>query len=396
MNWGGVIAGALGSAGAAAVDFSKNQQAQQQKLDLLRVQADIDKEKAAYIAEMGERIRREGAHWDTDMGPQGQGTRRVAADTAREKALTGVRTDAALDLAQKQIPIAVEQEQKVGAVRAENVGREATARASAETAEMLKRFNDPNYIRGLSAVAQAQHKESAASLAQAALARLQMEGAQDLQRLQRSLADARRIQDPEARDTAVAKIQQEISDKAYTGKDTGKAYGAYIAASTKLIDLQAKIDDPTKPISDADKARLNADMAETRAVMQQAAKDLGIKTPGANAAPTVDINTLPEAQRKAAIDMLKKNPAMAGDFDAKFGKGAAAKALGQQPTTPGVSAAASTPASGPGLNITEVPAGYGTKSYMFQGRYYPTKEAAQAARDEFSKQWDDWAAGRLQ
>lgn len=40
----------------------------------------------------------------------------------------------------------------------------------------------------------------------------------------------------------------------------------------------------------------------------------------------VDISAIPSA----AIDMLKKNPRLANDFDAKYGKGASAKALGRK------------------------------------------------------------------
>lgn len=280
MDWGGIIAGALGGGAQAATDIANNQIAQNSKIDLMKEQAEIEKQKAAYADELS----RKRALWDLDTGPDGYATKKTAVDTAREKSLQGVRTDAAVDQATRLIPVEVQREQQVGALRAENAGKEIGARLSAETAENLKRFNNPEYIRGLGAQARATHIESAASIEQAALARLQRTNLEDTQRLQRALSDARRIEDPDARDAAVSKLQQEISDKAFTGKDTGKAYSAYIAASTKLIDLQAKIDDPTKPISDADKARLNAEMAETRAVMQQAAKDLGVKTPDAKSA----------------------------------------------------------------------------------------------------------------
>lgn len=275
--WGGLIAGALGGAGKAVSDIASDQIKQDQKLQLMREQQAMEEQRMVRAQELAKDMEM----WKVS-GPYADAARTNKVQDVT--AIGGAEAEVAVDKAKRLIPVAVQQEREVGGVRAENEGNAARARLSAETGEMLKRFNDPNWIKGLSAQARATHIESAASLEQAALARLQRTSLEDTQRLQRALSDARRIEDPDARDAAVSKIQQEITDRAFTGKDTGKAYSAYIAASTKLIDLQAKIDDPSKPISDADKARLNADMAETRAMMQQAAKDLGIKTPDAKAA----------------------------------------------------------------------------------------------------------------
>ena len=265
---GGIIASALGGAGQAMGQIADEQIKQNQRVDLMRVQQEIDDQKAMREQE----LKKDLLNFQV-TGPYAEARRNSLA--ADETAVGTARSDVAVGQARKMIGVKVQEEKEVGGARAENAGKEATARLGAETDALFARWKNPEYFKGLSAEARAKHIESQASIAQAALTRLQMEGVQDTQRLQRALADARRG----GNDEAVQKIQQEITDRAFTGKDTSKAYTAYAAASTKLIDLQAKLEDPAKMLDPAQKAQLNSEIAETRAVLSTAMKDLGVKVP---------------------------------------------------------------------------------------------------------------------
>lgn len=284
---GGLIAGALGGAGQAVGQIADDQIKQNQRIELANIQAQIEKDKADYAQQLQKDL----------MNFQVKGEYADARRTsiaADETAVGGARAAVAVRQAQDMIPVQVQQEKEVGGARAENAGKEAKARLGAETDALFARWKDPQYFKGLSAEAQAKHIESQASLAQAALTRLQMEGVQDTQRLGRALADARRG----GNDEAVQKLQQEITDRAFTGKDTSKAYTAYAAASTKLIDLQAKLEDPTKMLDPAQKAQLNSEIAETRAVLSTAMKDLGVKVPEAK---TTGLEQQAQADARTAV-----------------------------------------------------------------------------------------------
>lgn len=123
--------------------------------------------------------------------------------------------------------------------------------------------------------ARARHIESAGSLAQAALAKVQLENAQTASALRTQLAEAR----ASGNDDAVQAIQQQITDLAFTGKDTAAAYRTYSTAQAKLIDLEAKLSDPSKMLEPGQVAQLKGEIEEARMVQRQAAKDLGVALP---------------------------------------------------------------------------------------------------------------------
>lgn len=123
--------------------------------------------------------------------------------------------------------------------------------------------------------ARAKHIESAGSLAQAALAKVQLESAKTASTLRTQLAEAR----ASGNDDAVQAIQQQITDLAFTGKDTAAAYRTYSTAQAKLLDLEAKLADDTKMLNPGQIASIRGEIDEARMVQRQAAKDLGVSLP---------------------------------------------------------------------------------------------------------------------
>ena len=156
--------------------------------------------------------------------------------------------------------------------------------------------------------ARARHIESAGSMAQAALAKLNLENAQQASTLRTQLAEAR----ASGNEDAVQSIQQQISDLAFTGKDTAAAYRTYSTASQKLLDLEVKLADP---LFAGQAATIKGEIEEAKMMQRQAAKDLGVKMPDAKAA---QFPTPPQA----ALDALAKNPDKRAAFIAKYGEAA--------------------------------------------------------------------------
>jgi len=158
--------------------------------------------------------------------------------------------------------------------------------------------------------AQARHIESAGSLAQAALAKVQLENAQTASTLRTQLAEAR----ASGNDDAVQAIQQQITDLAFTGKDTAKAYATYSTAQQKLFDLEAKLADESKMLSPGQVASIKSEIEEAKAVQRQAAKDLGVSIKDKGAAD----KTMPKPP-PGALDEVAKNPKLREAFIAKYG-----------------------------------------------------------------------------
>lgn len=263
MDWGGIIAGAIGGGAQAAQGIARDQRLLDNSQTLAKFQADLDVDKAQRVAELQQQM--DLKKFDTST-PDSYGSKAIGFKTAETAATEGARTTAEL-----------ERETKLAPVKQQNAVAQATALATAQREAVKAGGADPDYIASLRKQAQAQHIESAASLKEAALAKLQISKLQGDQALLDELAKAR----ASGSEDAVQTVQQKINDRAYTGKDTAKAYSAYQSAQTKLIDLETKLNDPTKMLEPAAVASLKQEIQEAKLVQQQAMKEMGIKVPKA-------------------------------------------------------------------------------------------------------------------
>ncbi|MBQ1765097.1 MAG: hypothetical protein IIZ92_19670 [Aquincola sp.] len=205
-----------------------------------------------------------------------------------------------------------------------------TASTQAETDLLIKRMNDPAYVAGLRKQAQATHIESAGSVAQAALARAQLDQIKTIGDLKSQLQQAVATGD-KASEQSLREQLGVWTDKA--GK-VEKARESVIAAQKAMIGPQKILGDSMA--SPEAKAEAEQQLRELRAVANAAAKEAGIELPGAPA------REIPQG----AIDMLKGNPALAKDFDAKYGQGASQQYLNSG-GSPGKPAKAPAPAAAP-------------------------------------------------
>jgi hypothetical protein len=281
MNWGGIIAGALGGGAQAASNIARDQRLLDNSQTLAKFQADLDVDKAQRVADL--QMAMDLKRLDTST-PNSYGSQAIGYKTAETKATEGVRTDAEVD-----------RETKLAPIRTQSAVAQATAINEANANSQIKLAKNPDYMAAVRSLKQAQ--ESSASLAQAALARLQVSKLQGDQALLDELAKAR----ASGNEDAVQAAQQKITDRAYTGKDTAKAYAAYTSANTKLIDLETKLNDPTKMLEPAAVASLKQEIQEARLVQQQAMKEMGIKVPKA---PSTEEQAIKDAQTAVATGKI--------------------------------------------------------------------------------------------
>ena len=284
MGWGGIIAGALGGGAEAIEDVSKKQIEVDNKEHMAKFAADLELDKLRQADQMA----RDTALWNTS-GAGGDAKRAAEVKSAQGLAI-GAAADDVLTANAKVAERAAESARKAYELQTPGaVSRavlESQARVQAETAEILKRGGDPTFVKAQHAIAMANHVESAGSLATAALAKLQMTDVTQGQKLHADLAAARKSGD----ETAITVAQQAITDKAFSGKDTGAAYKAYQSASIAIIGAQEKLNDPTKMYDAATKQSIQADIDDAKRMQQQAMKDLGVKVPDKAAAPAAPVN----------------------------------------------------------------------------------------------------------
>lgn len=192
--------------------------------------------------------------------------------------------------------------------------------------------NKTAIVGQIRAEAQARHIESAGSLAQAALAKVQLENAQTASTLRTQLAEAR----ASGNDDAVQAIQQQITDLAFTGKDTAAAYRTYSTAQAKLLDLEAKLADDSKMLNPGQIASIRGEIEEARAVQRQAAKDLGVSIKDKGA-----VGVMQDVRVGGKVIGQASTPEEAQALVAQFRKG------GKAPTDPKPAPKAAEPASAP-------------------------------------------------
>lgn len=336
MDWGGIIAGAIGGGAQAIGNIARDQRLMENSQAMAKFQADLDVDKAQRIAELQQAV--DLKKFDTST-PDSYGSKAIAFNaataTATGNAQTGVEAARLKTLGPIQTSNEVAREKELAPIRTQAKVDEIMATSDASANAQIKLAKSPDYMAALRSLKTAQ--ESSASLAQAALARLQVSKLQGDQALLDELAKARASGDEDA----VQAVQQKITDRAYTGKDTAKAYGAYQSAQTKLIDLETKLNDPTKMLEPAAVASLKQEIQEARLVQQQALKEMGIKVPKA---------------ADAGIDL------------SKFNRGASTA-----PTATGAPAATTAPAATKGPAATATPAAAPAKQVnppgLIQGLY---------------------------
>lgn len=255
-DWGGIIAGALGGAAQGVGNLAAGAIEDERKLSVQQ-----------QIAKMQEE----------------------AAIRAEQRAAQAYKDRKKFDLSPEVTAGLVAQETAVGKVRVDQAVDQATRIGRVQTDEELRRAQDPAYLAAQRALARARHVESSAALEQAALARLQRENLEKASRLRDKLAAARAA----GNEDEVESLRQQITDLAYSGKDTAGAYRTYSSAMTRLSELEAKL----SAAEPAEAARIRQDIEEQRAVLRTAAKDLGVKLPDAKGGAAPPVGTVVDGFR---------------------------------------------------------------------------------------------------
>lgn len=314
MDFGGIIAGAIGGAAKGYGDYAEGEMKNQQKLDLEKALSDVLVDRDARIRENSNKATL--ALEDQQMDPA-RAEKKAAFATAGKKAeLTGALSSGLPALQAKVEGEAFEAGAATRAAKkAEELGfEERAARLKAKIESDIN--NDPTYLAGRKKLAQATHVENAGSLAQAALAQFTLGQQKELAGWRAALADSNNPDDREV-------IQQRINDLTQANS---KSFSDVIGGANILMKEadklreSAKMMDPNTSeyrdaVAKADKfSKTASDMVEQ------------VNTKRTNAVPSASapVAITPPA---AAVEQLRKNPGTADMFDKTFGPGAAKRAL---------------------------------------------------------------------
>lgn len=291
--WGGIIAGALSGGAQAAGQIADDQMKQNDREKLMRLQQEMEEQRLV----RADQLARERMMWEVDTGPDGYATRKTAAETAREKSVQGVRTDAAVDQARKMIDVDVEKEQKLAPVKQTNAVSQAKAVKGAElevtNADTLAKGKDPEMLKALRNIATA--TESSATRASAALTQLSIE---------------------EKR--AVGSLLKEYEDSNTTPERK--------TAITQSLITRGVI----KPGSEYDTEKVTTEKTGDDGTVTKTERTQRRRPDSAGATPKDQA----PAPTQADIDYLKANPGKSAGFDGKFGPGAAQRVLGSRAEAP--------------------------------------------------------------
>jgi len=359
MSFGGILATALaGGAGVIGKQAGDDIEAQR-KADMLRQQAEIEEQMRMRLAEFNEGVRQRGALADV-TGPLGEAKR------AYRKGELSDAADADIAKARGLIPVTQE------AARAAAKTATDLAKEQAGDKDYLKSINvlklaDPE-VRARIAQANAAAGASAQSVRESAerLKQLQAVGevATKVRGIQSQLAQSN---DPATRQS----LEQQITDLGFSGKDVKSFLSTAERAMTNGDTAMKVLLDPTADEATKAAARTQLDRANEFAA--KAAGLAGIKldtAPGGKGAP-------------AAGTEVNGYVFKGGDPNdkANWTPKAGAKPGGMIPG----GARAATAGDSNDRTIRFVPAGYGTGSYRYAGKNYPTQAAAEAAKAE----WDN-------
>ena len=166
-KFGGLVAGALGGLGEAVQTQARGHIAEERELSIRDQLSKMEEARQMRIMQASERLRREGRGADIDQD-LAAAPRKAEAVAATERTVGTARNE-----------VAAEGERQIGPVRATNAGLVTTAQGEAERGNSAALGKDAAALAGIRAKAQAGHIESAGSLAQAELARLQVQERKD-------------------------------------------------------------------------------------------------------------------------------------------------------------------------------------------------------------------------
>lgn len=322
MSFGGILATAL-AGGAGVVSKQAGDDIEQgRKTDLMRQQAAIEEQTQTRLAELRARLSRQ-SNKDTlaDTLAFNSSDETIAATGKVAKAAGATARD-------------VERERLGDTALNEAARKKATddAKAAADaSAGILKsQAADPAYLKSINVLKLADPEVRAriAALSASASASAQQvkESAERLKQLQavgEVATKVRGIQDllAKAADPAQRQaLEQQITDLGFSGKDVKSFLATAERAMTNGDTAMKVLLDPMADAATKDAARAQLERANEFAA--KAAGLAGIKLADPKAAE-------PPA---TAVDHLRKNPNLKAEFDAKYGKGAASRALdGQDP-----------------------------------------------------------------
>lgn len=297
-----------------------------------------------------------------------QETHRVnlASDTANIPVAGAAQTGVEVDREAKTRPGFIARTQEEAKTRAEAplqarisfadqlreiTSKDDAAKSASAAATLVENMKDPEYVKALRTEVIAKHPpESSATIAQAQLAQFQLGQAKQIAALQQGYAEAESSGNEAGKKT----YADRISALGFTGKWSNMA--PLLTAGTTLMKAAETEMDPAAKASMQAQAGVFFKMAGVT--------DKGVSTP-----------------TPAAIAALKTHPDKAGEFDAMFGQGSAAKLLQASATTTpraAVTPQSATPATQP--QPAEKAAPNSPASRLQQGIVAQTQAKTQASQ----------------